>query len=321
LYWFYREKAIVQVQIILGLIPVIVVFLLVKKFRLQHYPLPSFQKFRELAFPMLKLGLSTMVSGLVLLIALWLVRILVQRQFGNAGVGQFQAGWGVTTIYLQMIFQAMSRDYYPRLSGLSGNHASMVKLVNEQLHLALLLGTPLLLLAISAAPIIIQALYSDGFDSAVIQLQWLALGTVFKLVSWPLGFVLLALRKSGIYLLTETIAAVGLFAFSYFFMGYFGLNGIGLAYSINYVVYSLLVLVLSMNLIDFKFDSFTKLLLGLSVALSLFVFYSFTYTDQLVLKVLSCLASILMTTYYLIQLNKRTGLINYLCNRILKKGI
>ena len=314
IYWWLGDSGIVPALLVLSMVPVLVAYYFSGKLPLKKWNF-SFEKFREIAIPMVKLGASTMLSNLFMLLALWLTRIIVQRKFGLSGVGQFQAGWGVTTIYLQMIFQAMGRDYYPRLSGIAGDNMGMNRLVNEQLHLALLLGTPLLLLAMISAPWIITFLYSSGFQAAISQLQWLAFGTLFKLISWPLGFILLALRKSTVYLVTESLAAALFLLLVLPLIEIFGMNGIGIAYSINYILYFFVVFFAAIKIINFQFDSKSLLLLIISSIFCLFAMYSNFFYPSKLLVFLSVLFSAGLTFFYFKELNQLTGLIQSIWSR------
>ena len=315
LYWYFGIKGIVPALVLLAIVPVVVAWWLAKRINFSHHPINKGQ-FRQFALPMLRLGISTMLSGLAFFLSMWIIRILVQRQFGTAGVGQFQAGWGVTTIYLQMIFQAMGRDYFPRLAGMAENPKAMVKQVNEQMHLALLMGTPLLLIAIIGAPWIIHFLYSSKFEEAIPQLQWLALGTLFKLISWPLGFVLLALRKSTVYFFTETFAAAGFLLLSYLLIKPFGMHGVGMAYTLNYILYVIIVLVAARNFIGFRIDKRSLQYLIISMSGIAFVFFSFNVVSQQLFYFLALIISVGIAFVYLYKLDQLTGFFKSIWNRI-----
>ena len=315
LYWWFGISGIVPALILLSIVPVLVAYFYSSRITLASLPF-SLEKFRETALPMLKLGASTMLSSLALVLVMWLIRIMVQRKFGLQGVGQFQAGWGVTTIYLQMIFQAMGRDYYPRLSGHAGDKSGMQKLVNQQLHLALLLGTPLLLLAMTAAPLIIRLLYSSSFQGAVSQLQWLAFGTLFKLISWPLGFVLLALRKSTVYLITECISSAIFLILTIGLTDIFGLDGIGLAYSLNYILYAGIVLISARKFIRFGFDGDSIQFLIISTLACIIVFYSVFVRQNTLIFFTSVTVTTGVSAFYLVKLNQLTGILKSLWVRI-----
>jgi O-antigen/teichoic acid export membrane protein len=314
LYYLFGQKAIVPALVLLAFIPVISARYFVKNIRFQQLK-QGWSTTLEYAKPMIQLGVSTMASGLLLLLSVWLVRIEVQQDFGVEGVGQFQAGWGVTTIYLQLVFQAMSKDYYPRLSMLADKPMEMRNLVNEQVHLSLLIGTPLLLGAIIFAPFITSILYSSEFTSAISQIQWLALGTLFKVMSWPLGFVLLALKKSFAYLITELVWALGFWLFSVYYIEQWGLDGVGIAYALNYMVYLTLVLSLIYFTIRFKYDKLSFILIGLSVITSCSVFSLVFYQPYKQYFLIALGILIFLTIFYLIKLNRLTGSVSTLLKK------
>ena len=315
IYWWFGISGIVPALLLLSAVPVISAYYFSSRISLKKTSF-SKVKFLHKAKPMVTLGVSTMLSGLVLILAMWLIRILVQRKFGLEALGQFQAGWGVTTIYLQLIFQAMGRDYYPKLSGMAGDHLAMNKQVNEQIHLSLLLGTPLLLFAIVAAPWIIKLLYSNGFNGAISQLQWLAFGTIFKLISWPLGFILLALRKSTAYFITESSAAGFLTLLVSWFIDFVGMDGIGLAYAIHYVFYFLLVWILARKFVVFRFDGRSKILLLTSILGCGLIFYIVYCLNELSMFLISVCISVGISIIYFIKLNQLTGIFSLLWKRI-----
>jgi O-antigen/teichoic acid export membrane protein len=315
LYWFFGAKGIVPALIFLAIVPVIVAWWLAKRIQISRHPI-SQEKFREAAIPMVKLGISTMLGGLAFFLSMWIIRILVQRQFGTEGVGHFQAGWGVTAIYIQMIFVAMARDYSPRLAGVSDNPKSMVKMVNEQIHLALLLGTPMLLMAIMAAPWIIAILYSSKFEPAIPQLQWLALGSFFKLISAPLALVMIALRKSTAYFLTESFSAAGFLLLSFLLMKPYGMDGVGIAYTLNYFVYAIVVMVEARIFIGFRYDKKSLQYLLISIVGLLLVFFSFALFQEKSLYIISLLVALGIAFFYMRKLDELTGVFKSILNRI-----
>jgi O-antigen/teichoic acid export membrane protein len=261
----------------------------------------------DIGLPMIQLGIMTVLSGMVLTFSLLQVRILVGAQMGMEAVGQFQAGWGVSTVYLQLIFQAMSRDYYPRLSGVSNDPVKMTQLVNEQLHLAILMATPMLAFAIVLAPWIIPILYSAKFVDAIPQFQWLAFGTLFKVIVWPVAFMLLATRSSKTFLFTEIVGAVGIWLISYVTLPVFGLDGIGIAYTCNYIIYLSVVWLLVRRMFNFRFDAYTLKMAGVSLVGLLAVFLLvYAAPPRFWYPFLALIITLGISIFYLWELNKLT---------------
>ena len=315
LYYFFGENAIVPALLVLAVIPVFLARFFVRRINFEFVK-QSFRQTIEYGKPMIKLGFAMMSSGLVLMISIWLVRLEVQNSYGVEGVGQFQAGWGVTTVYLQLIFQAMSRDFYPRLSGLVDQQESMTSLVNEQIHLSLLIGAPLILAAIVFAPYIINILYSNAFTSAIPQMQWLALGTLFKVLSWPLGFVLLALKKSKVYFIVESLWGISFWILSKFALARWGIDGIGIAFSISYLLYLFATFIMAKITINFSYDwqSIRWILLSLIVAGIIFYLVFVNHTSTSFWIAVGML--FVLTFYYGYKLNRLTHVFSTLWSKL-----
>jgi O-antigen/teichoic acid export membrane protein len=101
---------------------------------------------------MARLGLLFMLSVLAQSLAVLAVRTFVLDELGAVALGQFAASWIISSIYVGSVLQAMGTDYYPRLSAVIGDEAAASAQINEQVETALLLVTPVLLVALAIAP-------------------------------------------------------------------------------------------------------------------------------------------------------------------------
>ena len=59
---------------------------------------------------------------------------------------------------------------------------------------------------------------------------------LFKVISWSLGFIILAKGNSKLYLISELISNSLLFVFVVFGYKFFGLTGVGIAYSLYHII-------------------------------------------------------------------------------------
>lgn len=159
---------------------------------------------------LVRLGTAFMLSGLVTTFGQLAVRNIVQRDLGSDALGQFQAAWSIGMLYLGFVLGAMATDYYPRLAATMGEPEAAIRLINEQTEVALLLCGPVLLALLGMAPWVIELLYSSAFAPAADILRWQLLGDVLKVMSWPLGFVLLASGAGKTFIVTEALG-VGVF--------------------------------------------------------------------------------------------------------------
>ncbi len=215
----------------------------------------------HMAGGMVKLGLVFMWTGLVGSLVAYLTRMLITQQLNLEAVGIFSAAFALSGMFVNIVLGAMGADYYPRLTAVASDRDAMNRLVNEQTEIGLLLAVPGLLSTLSLAPWIIRLFYTDAFLPAAELLQWLVLGCLGRVISWPLGFVMLALGKGAWYFVTETIGngfhlvLIGLGLIT------LGLEGVAVAFLLMYLVYTAGVYGVARRLTGFRWSFASRRLL------------------------------------------------------------
>ena len=203
---------------------------------------------------MVRLGLVFMWSGLITSLVAYLTRALITQQIDLEAVGIFGAAFALSGMFIGFVLSAMGADYYPRLTGVADDRIAVNRLVNEQTEIGLLLAVPGLLATLSLAPWIIRIFYTDAFLPAAELLQWFVLGCLGRVISWPLGFVMLALGKGPWFFATETafnvlhlaLIALGLFAL--------GIEGVAVAFFVLYIAFTAGVYWVGRRLTDFRWS-------------------------------------------------------------------
>ena len=109
--------------------------------------------------------------------------------------------------------------------------------MSDQLETAVLLATPVFLLVLAFAPLMLQLAYSSEFREAAGLLRLQILGDVFKVMAWPLAMRLLAERQSWTYWSVETLTAIAFTAFVGLTVNKLGLQSAGLGYLAMYLFY------------------------------------------------------------------------------------
>lgn len=212
---------------------------------------PLAQEWRIMA----QLGMAFMLSGLVTTAGHLAVRSLVQQELGAAALGQFQAAWSIGMMYLGFVLGAMGTDYYPRLTAVIQDPEHATRLVNEQTEVALLLCGPVLLAMLALAPWVIRLLYSAEFAPAVAVLRWQVLGDILKVMSWPLGFVLVAAGAGKTFLFAETSGSGVFVLATAAALPLLGVTATGVAFLALYLWYLPLVWWLARRHIGFRWSA------------------------------------------------------------------
>jgi O-antigen/teichoic acid export membrane protein len=266
-------------------------------------PLPEMaQEWRTMA----RLGGAFMVSGVVTVLGNLAARTLVQRELGADALGHFQASWAIGGTYLGFVLGAMGTDYYPRLTAAINDHAAATRLVNEQTEVALLLCAPVLLAMLGLAPWAIRLLYSGAFGPAVEILRWQLLGDILKVMSWPLGFVLLAAGAGNTFIVTETVG-MGVFVLGVFIgLPLIGVKATGVAFLALYAAYLPLVWWLGGRRIDFRWTRAVQAQATALIVAALVVDAAVRWNDLLG-ALLGVAAASAMGIWALMRLSSRIG--------------
>ena len=212
---------------------------------------------REEAASLLKLGLAFMASGLLMTGAAFAVRAIVLRHSGVDAAGLYQAAWTLGGMYVGFVLQAMGTDFYPRLVGVIGDGAHANRIVNEQAQVSLLLAGPGVIATLVFAAPVVTAFYSTEFTLAIDALRWICLGMALRVVTWPIGYLIVAANHRLVFFATElawTIVNVGL---SWVCVTRYGLAGAGIAFFGSYVFHGFMVYAVVRHMHGFRWTAQT----------------------------------------------------------------
>lgn len=240
LVYFLREEGVVPSLVAIAAMSIGTSWWYSRKVKIQP-PAMTTSQMREEAAALLKLGFAFMASGVLMMGAAYAVRMMVVRMVGLDAAGYYQAAWTLGGLYVGFILQAMGADFYPRLTAVAKDDAACNRMVNEQAHVSMLLAGPGVLATLTFAPVVIALFYSAEFDQAANVLRWICLGAALQVMTWPMGFIIIAKRAQKIFLLAElawTIVNIGL---SWFCVSVFGLNGAGIAFFGSYVFHGIMI--------------------------------------------------------------------------------
>ena len=190
---------------------------------------------------LLRGGLALMGSGLLTLGAAWAVRGVLVRHAGLAEAGLFQSAWTLGGLVVGVVVQAMAADFYPRLVGVARDDTAAGRLVNEQMLVNLLAGGTGVLVTLSLAPVALPLLYSRAFDGAQETLRWICLGMALRVVTWPMGTLLVAKGAQARLLAADLVWALTWVALAWSWVPARGPVGAGQAFLAAYAVQAALL--------------------------------------------------------------------------------
>lgn len=261
LYYYYGINGIVPAIISISILTYFFSWFFSKKQIVKH-PKLSLKDTLNQGKSMVKLGFVLSLGSLATIITIYGIQIFITNKGGIDEVGFYNAAFIIINAYVGVIFTAMSKDYFPRLSSVVNEQDTMQKVVNQQAYVAVLLLTPIIVIFLAFIPTIISLLFSKEFMPIIGILTFGILATLFKAVSWSMGFILIAKGDSKLYITTEVGFNILLLLMSVFGYVYGGLTGVGISYLVYYMIYLVGVKIITQNRYEFKFENeFYKILL------------------------------------------------------------
>lgn len=316
LYFFFREKAIVPSLIIGSFILFAVTYYYRRKINIKTVHV-SLREVWEKGVTIFQLGFYIVLSSVLTLIGYFFIRTFLSNNMGMYAVGLYQAVWSITGVYLMLILKSMGSDFYPRLCTVIEDKEASRKLINEQTYVVLVVSVPMIVLLLLSSRIILSLLYSSEFTYATAMMNWQILGTFFKVLSWPLGFILLAKGKGRLYFFSEMLFLAAYLLFTYMLYDKFSLESVGIAYLSAYMLYLFTVFVWGRKLCDFRWTKENMTISFISFILVLLAFAVVQYWREYII-----IAGIPIFTgtvlYSMFKLNKILpvkSLINLIKNR------
>ncbi len=307
LYWIYGVQGIVPAILGGSLVSLLISWWYSRKIILKEITL-SWRESFSLGIGMAKLGVLITVSGMVTQLAGWGIYIFVRYVGGLEEVGLYAAGWGMTNQYVGMVFSAMGADYLPRLSGVRDDNAKIRLYANQQAEIAVLILAPAMVLFMGVLPLAVWILFTSDFMPIIPFVSWMLAGMLLKVVSWSLGFIVLAKGDSTVFLCTEVgikFVSVPAYLLGYY---YFGLVGIGMAFVVIYAVYTALMYFVCRKKYEFGFSRELVIVTGISTGILLVAFVPAIIWGFPVAYFSGGIAFLLAGGYALFELNKRMDL-------------
>jgi len=318
IYYFLGIDGIAISITISAFVNFLIPFLLAKKIQIKKV---SFSKdvFKVEGKNMLKMGFLLSMSGLISIGCSFLLRIFITRNGSLADVGLYNAGFAIIEGYVGIIFTAMAKDYYPRLTMVSNNISNRNLEVNQQTEIAILLLIPILTVFLLLLNIIIVILYTKEFLPAIEMIQYAVLGMFFRAISWSMGYLLLAKGDSKIFFISELISTVYIFSLNILGYKFFGLKGIGIAFVAIYFLHAVQIFITTKLVYKFSFDKNLIRVFFIGTLLIVLQFFIVTEIEDLYKYLLGSTICLIGFFISYRELNSKIGISAFIKSKIGKQ--
>ncbi|MBK8814691.1 MAG: O-antigen translocase [Methylococcaceae bacterium] len=302
--YFFHEDGVVLSIILVSLMTLLTSWWYRRKIDIPAVAISSAQVGQEQA-ELLTLGFAFMSSGLMMTGAAYLIRIFIVRDIGFEAAGLYQSAWTLGGLYIGLILQAMGADFYPRLTAVVNNNVECNRIVNEQAHVSLLMAGPGVIATLTFAPLAIVLFYSSKFEGAIELLRWLCLGMTLRVVSWPMGFIIVAKNAQKLFFFSELAWTCVYLGLAWLSVAEFKLNGVGIAFFGSYIFHVVMIYFIVRRLSFFRWSaanietSFFYLSL---IAIIFLSFYSLPFMLAIAVGVLGTVLSLVYSIQVLLDL-------------------
>lgn len=188
---------------------------------------------------MIKLGGFLALSGLIASLVPYIIQVFISAKGSLDDVGLYAAGFAIVNTYVGMVFTAMSKEYFPRLSSFAKDNEAFNLAINQQMEIAILLVAPLICAFIIFSRVGILILYTEEFLSIEQMIYFAILAIFFKTPSWCCSYAIIAKGDGHVFFITETLVLIVKVVLYMAFYIMMGLPGIGIAFILEYVYYLL----------------------------------------------------------------------------------
>ena len=272
--YFLREAGLVPALVAAAATNLLLSWWYGRKVEIQRVAMTAVQT-RHAVSALLKLGFAFMASGILMMGSAYVIRVIVLRTAGVEAAGLYQSAWTIGGLYLGFILQAMGTDFYPRLTAASHDDSESNRLVNEQTQIGVLLAGPGVLATLALTPLVLTALYSTKFQAAVEPLRWICLGMMLRVITWPLGFILVSRGLRSLFVGIDLACALVHIGLAWVFVAAYGVAGAGMAFFGSYLFHALAIYPLVRRVTGFRYSRANHRLLLLFLSLIGLVFSGF----------------------------------------------
>jgi len=232
---------------------------------------------------------------------------MIRLYFNNTNadlLGYYHAGNIIIVSYLGLIFLAMGKYFFPKLSQSSSDISESNELINNQLELSFLIILPAILIVYSFGHLLIRILFSTEFLPVYQILVFGLASIIFRGFNYAVGYLLLSHKNYRQYFYINAVSDFLNVVLTLFLYDKMGLYGIGLSILVNYVASSVYIYWYVNKKYYFKLSIQVKRLAIVVVAVVSCVILLYYVVSPSVFIIISGLISLLSVCYSLKKIDE-----------------
>ena len=222
----------------------------------------EFKTYRTEFKLLLLTGIVILSSNLFAYLFAYFSGIYIKRTLSMEALGLYQSCWTVSNLYIGMILTAMGADFLPRIMAHINDKNALTQCLNEQIEIGLIFSLPGILITFLFAPLILQILYSAEFTSAAFIIRWQMPGVLLRIMTWPLGYTLIAIGRKSLFVAAQGAFYLGEYVLLCILIHFFGMNALGPVFTCAYILYFAGMFLIFDVFLKYRFSPRVFLLLG-----------------------------------------------------------
>jgi PST family polysaccharide transporter len=223
----------------------------VKRFDWLNYKVLFFNFNIHIVKKLSNFSLMAVVSVLTVSLIQLQIRNYIIDYFTMQEAGYWQGVVRICDLYISFITTTLGVYFLPKLSELKSS-----KELNSEIKRGYLFILPVVIIASLFLYIlrmkVILILYAPEFSPMERLFTFQIIGTVLKMASWLLAFLMLAKAMTKIYILTEIIFGLNYYFLTVIFINKYSLIGATYAYSLNYFLYLVTMIIIFRRILFYK---------------------------------------------------------------------
>ncbi|UTN04635.1 O-antigen translocase [Flavobacterium bizetiae] len=188
-------------------------------------------------------SLMAITSSICMPVSQIILRNVVIDKLGVDAAGYWQGMMRISDGYLLIVTMSLSTYYLPKLSSLFSNDE-----LRKEIFKGYKIIMPLVFVSCSVIYLfrflVIRILYSKDFEAMSELFFFQLLGDFFKIAAWLVAFLMTAKAMTKAFVISEIVFSLTYVLISYLCILYFKLNGITIAFAINYFLYFVTMIVI-----------------------------------------------------------------------------
>lgn len=181
-------------------------------------------------------GLMGLASALAAPVSYMLIRDYLAADLGLSAAGYWQATTKISDIYLMLVTSTLTVYYLPRLAEIRNAHELKSEIIKVYRFVMPLVATGAATIFL-LRDFIIHTLFTPDFAPMRELFPWQLSGDVIRIGAWILSYIMVGRAMVKQFVATEFLFYASFLFLTWIFVGKWGLQGVAIAYVVNYGLY------------------------------------------------------------------------------------